>query len=330
MIQAGSESAPSSGTLTVAVAPAGDTPDVTARFGAVLAAAGLIAVADPARLDRLVAATGIALAGRVVGLDGSSPVVGRDDSSPGGRVVGRDGSPSAGLVVGLDGSSPAARVPELLAELTAGQDVLLLTDSGLASADELGRSLVAAAAATGIRVIALPGLSPVTAALAIAGLSAERFVFEGVPPRRTEVRERRFAELAAESRTLIFSESAGQLARTLAELAAALGASRPAVVCRGLATVEQDVQRGSLGELAGELAGELTGAAQGDVTVVVAGAEIPDTGAAAAGPDVLAAAVAQVQAQVRDGTTTRDAVAAVAGQTGLRKRDLYNAVSSSR
>ncbi len=288
MLPAASESPPNPGTLTVASAPAGDVTDVTARFGHSLAAARLIAAVDPGRLRQLAAALGVTLAGRVVSAA----------EYPAGRYV-----------------------SELLAELSAGQDVLLVTGDGLAGPADADRSLIAAAAAAGIRVSVLPGPSAVTAALAVAGLPAERFTFEGVPPRRAELRERRFAELAAERRTLIFVESPGSLSRTLAELAGAFGASRPAVVCQGLAAAGLDVQRGTLGELAGQLSGAL-----GDVTIVVAGTAVPDAGAAApSGPDTLAAAVAQVRARVRDGATTRDAVTAVAAQTGVRKRDLYNA-----
>jgi 16S rRNA (cytidine1402-2'-O)-methyltransferase len=268
--------------------------DVTARLGRALAAADLIVAADTGRLRRLAASLGVALAGRVVSAA---------DDPPGRRCV-----------------------SELLAELTAGQDVLLVTGDGPAGPHDADRSLVAAAAAAGIRVTALPGPSAVTAALAVAGLPAERFTFEGVPPRPVELRERRFADLAAEHRTLIFVESADRLSRTLAELASAFGASRPAVVCRALAATDQDVQRGTLGELAGQLGG----GGQDDVTVVVAGAPVPDAAAAAQSePAALAAAVAEVRELVRAGATTRDAVAAVAAETGLRKRDLYNAVGKS-
>jgi 16S rRNA (cytidine1402-2'-O)-methyltransferase len=268
--------------------------DVTARLGRALAAAGLVAVADTGRLRRLAAALGVTLAGRVVSAA---------DYPPGRRYV-----------------------AELLAELAAGQDVLLISGQGLASPGDADRSLVTAAAAAGIRVTALPGPSAVTAALAVAGLPAERFTFEGVPPAGAELRERRFAELAAEQRTLIFVEAPDRLSRTLAELAGAFGASRAAVVCRALATADQDVQRGSLGELAGQLGGS----GQDDVTVVVAGAPVPAaTAVPAAEPEALAVAVAEVQEQVRAGATTRDAVAVVAAQTGLRRRDLYNAVGKS-
>jgi 16S rRNA (cytidine1402-2'-O)-methyltransferase len=294
MLSADSESPPNPGTLTVASAPAGDVADVTARLGRALAAASLIAASDAGRLRRLAAALGVTMAGRVVSAEHDPP--------------------------------SRRYVSELLAELAAGQNVLLVTGDGMLGADDANRSLVTAAAAAGIRVTVLPGASAVTAALAIAGLPAERFTVEGIPPLDAEQRENRFAELATEQRTLIFVESPSRLGRTLAELADTFGASRPAVVCRALATADQDVQRGTLGELAGQL----RGGGQDDVTVVVAGAPVLDAAAAEPGePVALAAAVAEVRDQVRAGATTRDAVAAVAAQTGLRRRDLYNAVGQS-
>jgi 16S rRNA (cytidine1402-2'-O)-methyltransferase len=294
MIQRRSESPLRFGTLTIAVGPAGDVADVAARLGAALADARLIAAPDAGRLRAIAASLRLALAGRVVSLTGSAP--------PG-------------------------PVPELLAELRAGQDVLLVTDAPPGATDETVRDLIMAAAVAGIGVTSLPGPSPVTAALAVAGLAAERFVFEGTLSRRAGAREHQLAELAAERRTMIFSESAARLAQTLAELAAAFGTSRAAVLCWGLATGDQDVQRGSLGALAGRAEGGALRSGQGEVMIVVAGAPARDAAAAASTePDALAEAVRQVRAHVGDGSTTRDAVAAVAVQTGLRRRDLYNAV----
>jgi 16S rRNA (cytidine1402-2'-O)-methyltransferase len=307
MLPADSKSPPDPGTLTVASAPAGDVADVTARLQRALAAASLIATADTRRLRRLAAALGVTLAGRLVSAD--------------------DDPPGRGYV------------SEVLAELTAGQDVLLLTADGLAAPEDADATLIAAAAAVGIRVRVLPGPSAVAAALAVAGLPAERFIVERAPPQSAELRERRFAELAAERRTLIFVESRTRLGRTLAELAGAFGAGRLAVVCWDLAAAGQDIQRGTLGELAGQPGDDISGGAtprsprgdgQRDATIVVAGAPAPEAGAAVAGePAAIAAAVAEVLAQVRAGVTTRDAVAAVAAQTGLRRRDLYNAVGKS-
>ncbi|HXZ64701.1 MAG TPA: SAM-dependent methyltransferase [Streptosporangiaceae bacterium] len=310
MTRASSESAQHPGTLTLAAWPAGDAADVTARLRAALATAGLIVTADARRLRRLAAALDIPLAGRV----------------------------ATGVADPVAVSEPA-----LLAELSAGQHVLLVSGTADGAAE-----LTAAAAAAGIAVTALPGPSAVTAALAAAGLPAERFTVEGCPPRGAEQRERRFGELAAEPRTLIFRESSRRVSRMLAELAAAFGPSRLAAVCRDLAADGTDVVRGPLGELASQL----TGGAGGEVTVVVAGAppagrggpvgepgepDEPDepgaggeAGGAGGSAAALADAVAQVRAQVAGGATTRDAVALVAATSGLRRRDLYNAVGSSR
>jgi 16S rRNA (cytidine1402-2'-O)-methyltransferase len=274
------------GILTVAAAPIGDPADASARLGPALASAGLIAAEDTRRLRRLAAGLGVRLTGRVV----SS----YDDVE-------------------------ARRVPGLLAELAAGQDVLLVTDAGLPGVSDPGYRLIAAAAQAGIRVTVLPGPSAVTTALVISGLPGDRFAFEGFPSRRKGERERRFAELGAERRTLIFFESPRRIGQTLAELAAAFGSDRRAAVCRELTKTHEEVRRGTLGELASQLSdGTL-----GEVTLVVAGAT-----AAEDGPTALAEAVAQVQAQVQGGATTRDAVATVAATTGLRKRDLYNAAAA--
>ena len=98
-----------------------------------------------------------------------------------------------------------------------------------------------------------------TAALAVSGLPSDRFCFEGFPPRRAALRARRFAELAAEPRTMVFFESPRRLAATLADLAEALGAARPAVVCRELTKTHEEVRRGTLAELAEWAAGRAAG-----------------------------------------------------------------------
>jgi 16S rRNA (cytidine1402-2'-O)-methyltransferase len=284
---AGTGPAGDAGVLTVAAAPIGDPADASGRLGLALASAGLIAAEDTRRLRRLAAALGVSLTGRVVSY--------YDEVE-------------------------TRRATGLLAELAAGQDVLLVTDAGLPGVSDPGYRLISAAAQAGIRVTVLPGPSAVTTALVVSGLPGDRFAFEGFPPRRRGERERRFGELAAERRTLIFFESPRRIGETLAELAAAFGTDRRAAVCRELTKTHEEVLRGTLTELASQLAGGTLG----EVTLVVAGAP-----AAPIGPAALAEAVAQVQAHVQDGATTRDAVAAVAAATGLRKRDLYNAAAAA-
>ena len=275
------------GTLTVAAAPIGQAADASGRLAGALATAGMIAAEDTRRLRRLAGALGVRLTGRVVSY--------YDDVE-------------------------ARRVPALLAELTAGQDVLLVTDAGMPGVSDPGYRLIAAAADAGVRVTVLPGPSAVTTALVISGLPSDRFVFEGFPPRRAGERARRFAELAAERRTLLFFESPRRLAATLAELANAFGGERRAAVCRELTKTHEEVIRGTLAELAAQLAGGVLG----EVTLVVAGAP-PARGAAT--PAEAAAAVAERE---QAGAARKDAIAAVARQAGLPRRAVYDAVVASR
>lgn len=271
------------GTLTIAAAPIGQPADASGRLAAVLQSAGLIAAEDTRRVRRLASSLGVRLTGRVVSY--------YDDVE-------------------------SRRAPALLAELADGQDVLLITDAGMPGVSDPGYRLIAAAAEAGLRVTVLPGPSAVTTALVISGLPSDRFAFEGFPPRKAGERTRRFAELAAEPRTLVFFESPRRIGATLAELAAAFGAGRRAAVCRELTKTHEEVLRGSLGELAQQLAEGVLG----EVTLVVAGApKLPE-------PVTDVDAVAEVRARVQGGASRRDAVAEVAAELGLRKRDLYAAV----
>lgn len=249
---------------------------------------------------------------------GGSSVVAAEDTRRLRRLAGTLGVRLAGRVVSYYDDVEAARTPGLLAELKAGRDVLLVTDAGMPGISDPGYRLVAAAAAAGLRVTVLPGPSAVTAALAISGLPTDRFAFEGFPPRRAGERARRFAELAGEQRTLVFFESPRRLAMTLAGLADALGPGRPAVVCRELTKTHEEVRRGSLGELAAWAAD----GALGEITIVVAGARPRRADPADAGPR----AAAEVAALEQAGTPRKAAIAEVARELGLRKREVYDAV----
>lgn len=222
------------GTLTLAAVPIGRPDDASPRLAAALAAAPVIAAEDTRRVRRLAAALGVTLTGRVVS---------------------------------YYDHVEAARAARLLGELRAGNDVLLVTDAGMPGISDPGYRLVSAAAAAGVRVTVLPGPSAVTAALAVSGLPCDRFCFEGFPPRRPGARARRFAELAAEPRTMVFFESPRRLAVTLNELAAALGGDRRAAVCRELTKTHEEVSRGTLAELAERAAAGVLG----EVTIVVVG-----------------------------------------------------------
>jgi len=278
-----------SGTLIVAAAPIGRPDDASARLAAALASVPIIAAEDTRRLRRLAAALGV--------------------------------QPNGHLVSYYD-SVEAARAPALIASLADGQDVLLVTDAGMPGISDPGYRLVSGAIEAGIRVTVLPGASAVTAAVAVSGLPNDRFCFEGFPPRKAGERSRRLTALASEPRTMVFFESPRRLAKTLAEMASAFGADRPAVVCRELTKTHEEIRRAALGDLAQWAA---SGAVLGEITVVVGGARSA-AAPASAGTAIAAAAAARVAAAEQAGRTRKEAIAQVAAELGIPRREVYDAV----
>ena len=202
-----------------------------------------------------------------------------------------------------------------IVELGRAGDVLVLTDAGMPAISDPGFPLVAAAAAAGVTVTALPGPSAVLTALAVSGLPTDRFTFEGFLPRKGRVAY--FTALAREERTMVFFESPHRLADSLRDLAAVVPERRVAV-CRELTKLHEEVARGT----AAELAETFKGGARGEICVVVEGA-VPATADLPSG-------VAQVHALVAEGLRLKEAVSEVAEATGLSKRDLYEAALASR
>ena len=271
--------------LVLAATPIGNIADASPRLCEQLEGADVVAAEDTRRLRRLADVLDLRLTGRLVSY--------------------------------YDGVEQA-RIPALLDELRAGRTVVLVTDAGMPLVSDPGFRLVAAAVAEGLPVSVIPGPSAVLAALAVAGLPADRWCFEGFLPRRGGERRRRLAALADEPRTMVFFEAPHRIAATLADVAAAFGAERRAVVCRELTKTHEQVKRGSLGELAEWAADGL----RGEITVVVAGASASEVQAAPA--DL----VEEVEALVAAGSTRRDAVDAVAGAHGLARRVVYDAVKT--
>jgi 16S rRNA (cytidine1402-2'-O)-methyltransferase len=223
------------------------------------------------------------------------------------------------LVSYFDGNE-AERTPQLLAALRAGDTVLLVTDAGMPSVSDPGFRLVAAAADEQLPVSCLPGPSAVTTALAVSGLPCDRFCFEGFLPRKGGERRARLEELAAERRTAVFFEAPHRLGACLLDMAAVLGPARRAVVCRELTKTHEEVRRGTLAELAEAFGGDVLG----EVTVVVEGA--PEQ-VVASTPEELARLVAVREAS---GEPRKEAIAGVARELGVPRRDVYDAVVSAK
>jgi 16S rRNA (cytidine1402-2'-O)-methyltransferase len=196
--------------------------------------------------------------------------------------------------------------------------VVLVSDAGVPLVSDPGYVLVTAAIERGLAVTVLPGPSAVTAAVALAGVPASRWCFEGFLPRRSGERRTRLRELAGDPRALVFFESPKRLAASLRDVAAAFGGGRRAAVCRELTKRHEEVRRGSLDEL---VTWADSGEVLGEITVVVAGATEPATA-----PDP-AELRGRVEALVVGGATRRDAVDRVAAESGMPRRVVYHAAN---
>jgi 16S rRNA (cytidine1402-2'-O)-methyltransferase len=214
----------------------------------------------------------------------------------------------------------AERATELAAHLEAGETVALVTDAGMPAIADPGLSAVRAAVAVGAEVSVVPGPSAATAALAVSGLPAERFVFEGFLPRKGGPRQRRLAELETEHRTVVLFSAARRVADDLTDLAATLGVERDAVVVRELTKVHEEVWRGTLGAAAVRWSDDV--APRGEFTVVVAGAA-----ELASDPTVH---LPEVRALVSRGIPASAAVREVAEARGVSRRGLYEAYVRDR
>ncbi|PZG09809.1 16S rRNA (cytidine(1402)-2'-O)-methyltransferase [Nonomuraea aridisoli] len=243
-------------------------------------------------------------------------VVAAEDTRRLRRLAADLGVEITGRVVSYYDQNEAARAQELVETLKEGRTVVVITDAGMPGVSDPGYRLTHLAIEAGVTVTALPGPSAVTTALAVSGLASDRFCFEGFPPRKTGDRARRLTALTREERTMVFFEAPHRLADSLAAMAEAFGPDRPAAVCRELTKTYEEVRRGGLGELAEWAAGGV----KGEITIVVAGYV---AGAAEHDPDAL---VAEVDRRVAEGEQRKLAIADVARNAGIPKRELYDLV----
>ena len=251
----------------------------------------------------------------------SADVVAAEDTRRLRRLTQALGVRTTGRVVSYFEGNESARTPELVEALTDGARVLLVTDAGMPSVSDPGYRLVAAAVEHGVRVTAVPGPSAVLTALALSALPVDRFCFEGFLPRKAGERLGRLREVAAERRTMVFFEAPHRLDDTLTAMAEVFGADRRAAVCRELTKTYEEVKRGPLGELAAWAAEGV----RGEITVVV-------EGAAETGPEELDAEelVRRVRVREEAGERRKEAIAAVAAEAGLPKREVFDAVVAAK
>ena len=271
----------SRGRLQVVATPIGNLNDLSARARQALEGAHVIAAEDTRHTLALLQAIGV-----------SRPLV------------------------SLHAYNETQRVPELLVRLEAGETVVLVSDAGTPLLSDPGFELVRDAARAGYEVQAIPGPSAITTALAVAGLPTNRFCFDGFLPARERERRARVAELASESRTLVFFEAPHRVAEMLSDLATELGADRRAVVAREMTKLHESVYRGTLQELA-ILARAEPNFQRGEITVVVEGAA--EEAATGVDTQLLRRAVNLLSKELPAGKTA----SIVAKLTGAKRSDVY-------
>ena len=223
------------GILYVVATPIGNIGDISPRAIQVLADVDLVAVEDTRHSGRLLTRLGLKK-----------------------------------KLISLHEHNERARAGEIIQALADGLSVALISDAGTPLLSDPGYRLLRALRDAGLTAVPIPGPSALTAALSIAGLPTDRFVFEGFLPSRGSARIEHLNLLLGEKRTLVFYEAPHRLIKTVHDMASVLGSDRAACLARELTKQYETIYYGTLGELAAR-AEDDSNMARGEMVIVVAG-----------------------------------------------------------
>jgi len=266
--------------LYLVATPIGTADDITLRALAILRDADLLAAEDTRNARKLMEIHGVPLNGR--------------------RVVPYH-----------DHNGARAR-PGLLKAIDEGRSVAYVSDAGTPLIADPGYRLAQEAIERDLKVIAAPGASAVLAALSVAGLPTDRFLFAGFLPPKSAARRSELETLAAVPATLVFYESPRRLADCLADMAQVLGGTRDTAVCRELTKRFEETRRDTLDDLAAAYAGEAP--PKGEVVIVIGPPKVAQPTEADL-DSALAAAM--------EDNSLKDAASIVAEATGLPRKQVY-------
>ncbi len=271
--------APLSAGLYLVATPIGTARDMTLRALDTLASADLILAEDTRTARKLMEIHGIRLGGR--------------------------------RMLAYHDHSGDAVCTHAVEAIRAGQAVACVSEAGTPLVADPGYEVAQAVIAAGLNVTAVPGPSALLAALSVAGLPTDRFLFAGfLPPARTQ-RQAEIAALRDLPVTLVFFESPKRVGEMLGDLVHVLGSERQGAICRELTKRFEEVRRGTLGALAEGLKDQ---PARGEVVVLVGRAGAVDR------------AEADIRAALEEAMKTmriKDAATTVAGALGLPRRQVY-------
>ena len=220
-------------------------------------------------------------------------------------------------LISLYDQTERSRSRLLISRLEEGRDVAYVSDAGTPGISDPGYILVNRAYDAGVRVVPVPGASAVIAALSIAGLPMDRFVFVGFPPARSSRRRPLLESLKNETGTLVFYESPRRLPDLLRDVGDVFG-NREMVLTRELTKMFEDVRRGPIRDILASLEGREV---KGEVTLIVAG---KDKAAPPTSPEDIASEVLELQKEA--GISMKDMVGRITDRTGLPRRQVYREV----
>lgn len=234
-----SESPVEGGTLYIVATPIGNLEDITLRALRVLGSVDVIAAEDTRHTRKLLTRHGISQS-----------------------------------LVSYHDHNKVRQAPHLLALLQENRSVALVTDAGTPGISDPAYYLLQCVLSQAIPVVPIPGPTAVIAALSVAGLPTDRFVFEGFLPLKKGRRRQRLEALRDEPRTTVLYESPHRLLRLLQEIVTHLGADRRVVIARELTKRFEEIKRGAAAELLEELQDRTI---RGECTVLIAGCAVPSS-----------------------------------------------------
>lgn len=200
---------------------------------------------------------------------------------------------------------------EYILERLKQEDIALVSEAGMPGLSDPGYELVTAASERGIRVVPIPGPSAVITALVVSGLPTDRFTYLGFLPHRTTARKRLLESAVSEPGSIVVLETPHRLRAALEDIKLILGDRRIAV-CRELTKRFEEVYRGTVSQ-----ASEHFRTPRGEFTLVIEGKRAPKQ------PPMTAEIEEQLHYQYLSGATAKEAIARIAGETGLPRKELY-------
>ena len=277
------------GTVVLAATPIGNVGDASARLVALLERADIVAAEDTRRLYDLARRLGVYVNGRVIAYHDHNE---RDKA---------------------DG---------LLDQVETGATVLVVSDAGMPTINDPGLAIVRRAIERGLPVTCAPGPSAVLDALALSGLPADRFCYEGFLPRKHSERVQYLRTLLPERRTIVFYETPHRIADSMDDLLDAFGPNRPMALCRELTKDYEQIRRGPIDEIRQSV---IDDPPRGEMVLVIGGASNEEAEAAA--PSTLSVddmAVLSIDRALEDGLRIKDAIAQVVQEHPLADGSLAN------